>query len=281
MVSVENSALRGGGSSLKQKIWDAAKDTISEWTGQELTQCSLYGIRIYYEGSMLAPHVDRLPLVSSAIINVDQDIDEPWPLEVIGHDGIAVNVTMEPGDMVLYESHSVIHGRPFALKGRYFANLFVHFEPIGHSLRHHGHKTDAGDDVDVKYRESLMRGSGGHENEQSGLPPYITPGTPESEHWFQTHPEGRRSKKKSFTTGSTVAHLAAQGGDLEGLQKEVEKKKDLIHAKDKNGWQPVSDKRETWYYVKHPCCIDFENPGSIISHIRIIAFLFLFFSFVS
>jgi prolyl 4-hydroxylase len=50
MVSVENSSLRGGGSVLKQAIWDAAKETIEEWTGQALTQCSLYGIRIYTEG---------------------------------------------------------------------------------------------------------------------------------------------------------------------------------------------------------------------------------------
>jgi prolyl 4-hydroxylase len=35
---------------------------------------------------------------------------------------------MEPGDMVLYESHSVIHGRPFPMKGRFFANIFIHFE---------------------------------------------------------------------------------------------------------------------------------------------------------
>jgi hypothetical protein len=42
--------------------------------------------------------------VGQAIINVDQDVDEPWPLEVIGHDGIARNITMEPGDLVLYES---------------------------------------------------------------------------------------------------------------------------------------------------------------------------------
>ena len=96
MVSVEDKGLRGGGYALKQKIWDAAKTTISEWTGQELTQCSLYGVRVYYEGSVLAPHVDRLPLVSSAIINVDQDVDEPWVLEVIGHNGKAENVTMEP-----------------------------------------------------------------------------------------------------------------------------------------------------------------------------------------
>jgi hypothetical protein len=55
-------------------------------------------------------YTDRLPLVSSAIINVAQDVDEPWPLEVIGHDGKAYNVTMLPGDLVLYESHSIIHG---------------------------------------------------------------------------------------------------------------------------------------------------------------------------
>jgi hypothetical protein len=53
---------------------------------------------------VLATHVDRLPLVSSAIINVDQDVDEPWPLEVIGHDGKAHNVTMVPGDLVLCKS---------------------------------------------------------------------------------------------------------------------------------------------------------------------------------
>lgn len=78
MVSVEDSKLRGGGRGLKQHIWNAARDTIQEWTGEELTECSLYGIRVYTEGSILAPHVDRLPLVSSAIINVAQDLDEPW-----------------------------------------------------------------------------------------------------------------------------------------------------------------------------------------------------------
>lgn len=33
MVSVENSRLRGGGAGLKNAIWDAARDTIQEWTG--------------------------------------------------------------------------------------------------------------------------------------------------------------------------------------------------------------------------------------------------------
>ena len=70
--------------------------------------------------------VDRLPLVSSAIINVDQDLDEPWPVEVYDHVGRAYNITMQPGDMVLYESATVLHGRPFPLKGRhYVSSIFL------------------------------------------------------------------------------------------------------------------------------------------------------------
>lgn len=119
MVSVEDKSLRGGGFALKQKIWDAAKDTIQQWTGMELRPTSMYGVRVYTEGAILSPHVDRLPLVSSCIVNVAQDVDEPWPLEIYDRQGKAVNVTMEPGDMVLYESGSLIHGRPFPMKGRY------------------------------------------------------------------------------------------------------------------------------------------------------------------
>ena len=99
-----------------------------------LVPTSLYGIRVYPHGSILVPHVDRLPLVLSAVINVAQGgMQEDWPLEVIGHDGVAVNLTLQPGEMILYEGHSVIHGRPFPLNGSYYANLFVHFEPVGYT----------------------------------------------------------------------------------------------------------------------------------------------------
>jgi prolyl 4-hydroxylase len=237
MVSVEDSGLRGGGRGLKQKIWNAARNVIQEWTGQELTECSLYGIRVYPTGSVLATHVDRLPLVSSAIINVAQDVDEPWPLEVYGHDGKATNVTMLPGDMVLYESHSVLHGRPFPLKGRFMANIFIHFEPVGHSLRHNA-KESGGGDMNKKYKDALQRGSGGHETD---LPPYVIPGSKEEAHWRQQHPGGIKSGRKSSVTGSTFAHKAAQGGDLVALQREVARKKDVVHAKDSNGWTPFHE----------------------------------------
>merc|ERR1712038_466424 len=134
---------------------------------------SIYGIRVYKEGAVLSPHVDRHPLIISAIINVAQDIDEPWPIEVISHDGKAYNITMEPGDMVLYESHSVLHGRPYPLKGRFYANIFIHFEPVGHTLRHHGYEPDESHYDEGQYKESVKKSQSGHEHHTDGMPDYI------------------------------------------------------------------------------------------------------------
>jgi prolyl 4-hydroxylase len=159
MLSVEDTSLPGGGLPLKNAIWDAVKPVIEEWTGMEQAPSSMYGIRAYTEGAVLNPHVDRLPLVSSCIVNVAQEnLEEDWPLEVYDRHDRAVNVTMEPGDvgtsfsvgsligsfllffspllvffvfflLVLYESGTLMHGRPFPLKGKnalYF-NVFIHF----------------------------------------------------------------------------------------------------------------------------------------------------------
>jgi prolyl 4-hydroxylase len=157
--------------------------------------------------------------VLSAIINVDQDLDEPWPLEVYGHDGKAVNVTMEPGDMVLYESHSIIHGRPFPLKGRFMANLFIHFEPIGPLS-------------DVGSREESIE-------QRTGLPPYIIPGSTAAEEWAETYPESRRPPKTSFIEGSSYAHFAAKEGAVDQLAMEIEKERNVIHKTDIDGYTPL------------------------------------------
>jgi prolyl 4-hydroxylase len=222
MVSVEDTRLRGGGIKLKNAIWDATKSTIEQWTGMELKPISQYGIRVYTEGAILNPHVDRLPLVSSCIVNVAQDVDEPWPLEIYDREGNAVNVTMEPGDMVLYESHSLIHGRPFPLKGRYFANIFIHFKPMGRKLSHHS------DD----YKEEL----------DDFLPPYILPNSPEVENWTRRNPHGWKMPSPSVTAVDIpAAHRAAALGDTESIQKIAVKDKKALHAKDGNGWQPIHE----------------------------------------
>jgi prolyl 4-hydroxylase len=222
IISVEDSNLRGGGMGLKNELWDAAKSTVEQWTGMELKSTSLYGIRVYHEGAILNPHVDRMPLVSSCIVNVAQDVDEPWPLEIYDREGNAVNVTMEPGDMVLYESHSLIHGRPFPLKGKFFANIFIHFEPTGRKLADH---TDS-------YLDEL----------DDLLPPYIIPGSPEVEKWKSRNPNGWKIPSPSAAHVDVPAgHAAAANGDVDGLAEIAKTDKKMLHQQDRNGWQPIHE----------------------------------------
>ena len=72
-VDVSDEEFVGGGEALMEAIWDVAKKEVEEWTGMKMRASSLYGIRVYTEGSILNSHVDRLPLISSCIVNVAQD----------------------------------------------------------------------------------------------------------------------------------------------------------------------------------------------------------------
>lgn len=74
---------------------------------------SIYGIRKYTNNSILRMHVDTLAThVVSAIINVDQDVVTPWKLLILDHNDEEHELEMQPGDMVLYESAKLLHGRP-------------------------------------------------------------------------------------------------------------------------------------------------------------------------
>eukprot|EP01041_Mallomonas_annulata_P003566 gene3566-7092_t len=222
MVSLEDGRLRGFGAALKQKVWDGVKPVLEEWVGHKLTPTSMYGIRVYKTNAMLATHVDRMPLVTSCIINVDQDVDEPWPVEVYSHDGKAYNVSMEPGDMVLYESSTVLHGRPAPLKGKYFANIFVHFEPIDHeemNAKDHPMAT-----VDRSFLKRTKRQFGGHE--QNNLDEAAI---------------GKHYQDVEEDNGQTDLHSAAAEGDLGQVKRILQKDSKLLHARDRNHWQPLHE----------------------------------------
>eukprot|EP01031_Cornospumella_fuschlensis_P029054 gene29054-35068_t len=209
MVSFENPSFRGG-LSLKNQIWEGVRPVIEEWVGRKIVPTSLYGIRLYTDKSVLATHVDRLPLVSSCIINVDQDLDEPWPIEVYDHDGQAHNITMEPGDMVLYESSTILHGRPFAMKGRYFANIFVHFEPVDHAEQNQ-HDAEAralrGEPLSIERRHGRLRSN----------------------------------KSPSKNSEEETFRLAASHGQLDEVMRLAVKNPDLINAADENDWQAIHE----------------------------------------
>lgn len=208
IVRLDNVTL-GGGPHLQALISRGVRPILEAWTGQKLAPVSVYGIRFYRNESILTPHVDRTPLVTSCIINVDQDVDEDWPLEIYDHTGVARNITMKPGDMVLYESHSVIHGRPFPLKGRFYANAFLHFEPIG--------SLDS-DNISLN---------------KNGAPPYIIPESIWEEEWKLDNPNGWALLNNAMA--------AVEAGDLRTLELIAHVRPEGLFEKDDNGWAPVHE----------------------------------------
>ena len=239
--------------SLHERVVTVMQTVLEEWVQTPLTYTSLYGIRVYKHGAILSTHVDRLPLVTSAILQVSQDVDTPWPVEVYSHDGQAHNVTMLPGEMVLYESHTVLHGRPFALNGRHYANIFVHFVPVAHDANnaadaavgkvapipveadwaqqakkqrtaeqgreHVGHEAANHDDV------VLSRHMREHEEGGAGK-------------GFQDRLQGR---PMAAVDGQTALHRAAGQGQLEVVEQLLQQSQDLLHARDANDWQPIHE----------------------------------------
>lgn len=112
------------------------QEVLQWWTKTRLRHTATYGVRIYRRGSMLIDHLDRMDThVASAVIQVAQDVDEGWPLEVIHpHFPGRREVYLQAGEMVLYEGARLIHGRPKRFEGREFANIFSHFAPMDYHV---------------------------------------------------------------------------------------------------------------------------------------------------
>ena len=82
--------------------------------------------------SILLSHVDQLGThVISAIINVDQEVEEDWPLFIQDNRGEDHEVILRPGEMIWYESARLIHGRQRPLRGHHYDNVFIHYKPRG------------------------------------------------------------------------------------------------------------------------------------------------------
>ena len=260
-VEDEKSNLRGGGDSrlnpLRTKLCKTIQPLMEEWIfgdrerrGLEqhqrellLPDSMIHGIRIYTKGAIVAPHVDKLPLVFSAIINIAQDLDDTseqsWPLEVYGHNGIALNITLQPGEIFMYEGHSVIHGRPFPLNGQFMAHLFVQFEP-----------TTSGDEFQVGEPEA-------------GSPIYMTPNSPKAKQYRKvkrkeedtkvygdtdaiddtsTKKKSRQPPSLSSGTWETPLHPLAASGRVDEMYNIIEDGGDhLVHSKDTKGWTPLHE----------------------------------------
>jgi prolyl 4-hydroxylase len=119
--------------------------------------------------------------------------------------------------------------------------LFVHFEPVGHSLRHHGQAGTP--DVSQQYRQALERGTGGHEGDHEGLPPYLLPDSPEVSNYRSRYDQWKapEADQADSGTGLTPAHTLAATGKTQELMQLLDSQGHLLYATDKNGWTPLHE----------------------------------------
>ena len=114
---------------------------------------------------------------------------------------------------------------------------FIHFEPVGHSLRH-GHNPALDNHQDF---------ISGHENSPNhGLPPYVLEGSPEAALWRQKHPEqwepGYYEADPDLENGANGAHYAATIGDHLTMRHIVDlHRREMLHEYDVNGWLPLHE----------------------------------------
>lgn len=101
--------------------------------------CSIYSsifcpFAVLDSATKLYMHTDRHDThVISSILHVYHDTNkgsEQWPLVIEGFDGQTVQVHLEPGDLLLYESSKCYHGRPKRFRGEYYTSLFLHYYPV-------------------------------------------------------------------------------------------------------------------------------------------------------
>lgn len=140
---------------LNQRVMEEMKPRMEEWAGVPLTMGQAYGVRIYQNGSTLVNHVDRSEThIISFIAHIDSDLDEPWPIEIEDHDGNVHAVSLQPGQVLYYESSKQYHARVTPMRGRHYGSVFVHYYP---SDRWTWSKTDIITAVPLDWHEPVSR----------------------------------------------------------------------------------------------------------------------------
>ncbi|MBZ5547985.1 MAG: proline hydroxylase [Acidobacteriia bacterium] len=115
---------------LQRHVHDALHLTMEQWSRTALMPTYVYGIRRYLRGATLKVHRDRSSThVFGATLNIAQQVDEPWPLIIEDHLSHKHEVALQPGEMLLYESERLLHGRPKPLRGEFYAGAFAHYRP--------------------------------------------------------------------------------------------------------------------------------------------------------
>ena len=97
--------------------------TVTQLVGETVLPTYSYA-RIYGHGDVLKDHTDKPECEISLTINLD--CDEIWDIHISRPDGTIKNVSLEPGDAMIYLGCSAPHGRE-AFVGNYCTQVFLHY----------------------------------------------------------------------------------------------------------------------------------------------------------
>lgn len=84
--------------------------------------------RIYRTGAILRVHKDSHRAEISATINVGQQGD-PWDLWLVDYDENPQNITLNPGDGLIYYGNKLHHWRGKLVKSDFVSQIMFHFAP--------------------------------------------------------------------------------------------------------------------------------------------------------
>lgn len=96
---------------------------ISELIGETVLPTYTYA-RVYANGAVLKPHVDRKACEISLTVNLDCDI--PWDICIETTTGEKRSITLNPGDAMIYLGCSAVHWRD-KFEGVFCSQVFLHY----------------------------------------------------------------------------------------------------------------------------------------------------------
>ena len=109
------------------------------------------------------------------------------------------------------------------MRGRFYANVFVHFEPLG------SFRKDADDfSPEVIYQEEALTSL------DEDLPPYVIPGSVWESQWHQAHPDGWELLTKDVAK-------SVMKNDMRSVDNLFIQDPESIHELDKNGWNTLHE----------------------------------------
>mmetsp|Transcript_68864 Transcript_68864/g.204941 ORF Transcript_68864/g.204941 Transcript_68864/m.204941 type:complete len:322 (+) Transcript_68864:69-1034(+) len=131
---------------LHERLIADVQSRLAAWVGipdpTDLQLNAAYGLRSYLNGSVLKPHVDLVTThVLSAIYCVEvrqPEGSEPWLVGTeVDFSGQPAWVDLRDGELFLYESAKLPHGRPTTFVGTRYTAIFMHFEPPDWNLENY------------------------------------------------------------------------------------------------------------------------------------------------